>query len=79
DYDIEPVEAPSLRSLMPGEYKLVFGLANDMIGYVVPKSQWDEKEPYTYDNDDAPYGEINSLGPDTGPILYREMVKILKE
>jgi hypothetical protein len=79
DFALEPIETPPLRSLMPGKYKLVFGLANDMIGYVVPKSQWDEEPPFTYENTDAPYGEINSLGPETAPILYREMADLLKK
>jgi hypothetical protein len=64
DFQIEPVEVPPLRQLMPGRIKFVFGLANDEIGYLIPKSEWDEKPPYLYGADHAPYGEINSVGPD---------------
>jgi hypothetical protein len=64
DFQIDPVEVPPLRQLMPGRIKFVFGLANDEIGYLIPKSEWDEKPPYLYGADHAPYGEINSVGPD---------------
>ena len=79
DYLISPVETPSLRELMPGKYKFIIGLSNDMIGYIIPKSQWDEKAPFTYKNKEAPYGEINSVGPETGPIIYKELKSILKD
>ncbi len=79
DYDINPVEVPSLRSQMGGAYKFVIGLANDEIGYIIPKSQWDEKSPFTYGRNSAPYGEENSLGPETAPILHTEFSKLLKE
>jgi len=61
---------PPLRALMPGKVKFVFGLANDEIGYIIPKSQWDRKPPYLYDSDRPVYGEINSLGPETAPRLH---------
>jgi hypothetical protein len=77
DYDIAPVEVPPMRELMPGKYRFVIGLANDEIGYILPKSQWDVEAPYTYHRDDAPYGEENSLGPETAPILHREVQDLL--
>ncbi len=73
DFQIEPVEVPPLRELMPGKVKFVFGLANDELGYLVPKSQWDEKLPYTYGAKGRPYGEINSVGPDAAPTIYRAL------
>ena len=79
DFKIAPVEVPAVRELMPGKYKFVFGLANDEIGYIVPKSQWDEKAPWTYGRDGAPYGEVNSLGSETAPALHRHIREILGE
>jgi hypothetical protein len=79
DYAINPLEVPPIRELMPGTHRFVIGLANDEIGYIIPKSQWDVEEPYTYNRDDAPYGEENSIGPETAPILHREIRKILGE
>jgi hypothetical protein len=79
DYEIMPAEVPPLRELMGGKYKFVIGLANDEVGYIMPKSHWDKKPPFTYGEKEAPYGEINSLGPETGPELYRQASKLIKE
>ena len=79
DFEIEPVEVPHIRSQMKGDYNFVFGMANDMIGYIIPKSQWDEDSPFTYGNHDAPYGEVNSLGPETGPKIHSEISQLLEE
>ncbi len=70
-------EEPPLRALMQGRYKLVFGLANDEVGYIIPKSQWDEKPPYAYGRKESQYGEINSCGHDTAPSLYLAFRELL--
>jgi hypothetical protein len=79
DFDLNPLEVPPLRALMPGDYKFIIGLSNDFIGYIIPKSQWDEKFPFTYNQKEAPYGEINSVGPETAPIIYGELKEMLKK
>jgi len=79
DFQMSPVEDPGLRALMPGTHRFVLGLSNDEIGYILPKSQWDVEAPYTYGRDNAPYGEENSLGPETASILYQEFAQILSE
>jgi hypothetical protein len=79
DFGIDPVEVPALQTEIPGQFKFFGGLSNDMIGYIVPKSQWDTEPPYTYDYKNRPYGEINSLGPETAPKIHSEVLKILKE
>jgi hypothetical protein len=61
-------EAPLLDTLT-SEYRLVIGLANDEIGYILPRSQWDAEAPFTYGRTDPPYGEINSVGPRAAPLL----------
>jgi hypothetical protein len=53
----------ALFTLLRAEYKLVFGLAGDEIGYVIPRSQWDAKKPFAYGRAEDQYGEINSVGP----------------
>ena len=70
DYDVPPVEIPSIREMMPGKVKFVFGLANDEMGYIIPRSEWDQKPPYLYGAKGAPYGEVNSVGPDTAPLIH---------
>jgi hypothetical protein len=79
DFNIEPVEVPSVREMMTGKYKFIFCLANDEIGYIIPKSQWDDKAPYTYNKEDSPYGEENSLGPETAPLLHKNLKEMLTE
>jgi hypothetical protein len=72
DFPGSPVEDPPLRALMPGKFNFILGLANDEVGYIMPKTHWDTKKPYTYEYSKPPYAEINSLGPETGPTMYRE-------
>jgi hypothetical protein len=79
DFGIEPVEVPALQTQIPGKFKFLGGLSNDMIGYIVPKSQWDIQPPFTYDYENRPYGEINSLGPETAPKIHAEVSRILLE
>ena len=78
DFDIGPQEIPPLRQEMPGKYKFITGLSNDMIGYIIPKSQWDVKPPHTYGRERRPYGEINSLGPETAPILHTAIMELIE-
>ena len=69
-----PVEVPALRTVMKGQMNMLLGLANDQIGYIIPKSQWDEKAPFTYN--DEPYGEENSLGPNTAPLIHKALLEV---
>ncbi len=68
DFPDAPAE-PGIYPSMPGPHRLLIGLANDEIGYILPKRQWDVKPPYCYGRKKSQYGEINSLGPDTAPLL----------
>jgi hypothetical protein len=72
----QPVEVPALRSVMKGQMNMLLGLTNDQIGYIIPRSQWDEKEPYTYN--DKPYGEENSLGPKTAPLVHQALIQLFE-
>jgi hypothetical protein len=71
DFDIEPLEVPPIRDMMPGRIQFILGLGNDELGYIIPKSQWDVEPPYLYGADKSPYGEINSPGPDTAHLLHQ--------
>ena len=79
DYEIQPVELPVARDMMSGDFKFIIGLGNDELGYIIPKSEWDKKKPYIYGEEESPYGESNSLGPDTAPILHEEIQKMISE
>ncbi len=77
DFSVDPVEVPPLQAAMPGDYHFFMGLTNDEMGYIIPKSQWDEKKPYLYGEESGHYGESNSLGPETGVIIHRMAMDIL--
>lgn len=79
DFPVAPQEIPPLRDLMPGQYKFVIGMANDELGYIIPKSQWDNQEPWLYHAEKETYGEVNSLGPETAPIIHRQATQLLGE
>ena len=77
DFEIDPVEVPPLRKEMTGKVNMVIGLANDEIGYIIPKSQWDAKPPFVY-NDKDQYGEENSGGPDVAPTVHHEALALIR-
>ena len=56
-------------ALVTAKHRMVIGLANDEIGYILPKRLWDEQPPFAYGLTKPPYGEVNSVGPDTAPTL----------
>ncbi len=76
DFPDAPPEPPLIK-LMQGQYKFIIGLANDELGYLLPKSQWDVQVPYAYGYTKPPYGEVLSPGPDAAPRIaeaYRELL-----
>ena len=79
EFDIQPMEIPPLQELIPDKYKFYLGLSNDEIGYIIPKSEWDTGKPYLYNDEGDTYGEENSLGPETGPIIYKALTEVIKD
>jgi hypothetical protein len=67
----------ALFTLLRSEYKLVFGLAGDEIGYVIPRSQWDARKPFAYGRTEDQYGEINSVGPSAADRLTQAFERLL--
>lgn len=78
DFPGNPVEVPPLRAEMDGTVNLVFNLANDEIGYIIPRTQWDVNPPYTYNNSKAPYGEVNSGGHEVAEIIHHQGLAVLR-
>jgi hypothetical protein len=77
DFPMAAIE-PDIYGQLKGKHKMLIGLGNDEIGYIIPKRQWDEKAPFCYGLTKAQYGEGNSVGPETAPILceaFRDLVK----
>ncbi len=91
DFEIDPVEIPPLKEVLAEdgvEHVLIFGLANDEIGYLIPKSEWDAPDglpwdgdgnpPYLYGADGPPYGEINSCGPDAAKAVHDAITSLVR-
>ena len=79
DYVITPQEVPNLRSQFPKKLNLMVNLANDAIGYIIPKSEWDEDPPWIYGETEETYGEIVSLGPNTAPKIHEKIIKLIED
>ena len=64
---LEPTIAETL-----GEGKwMLFGLANDEVGYLIPKRQWDARKPFAYGRKKSQYGEANSCGPEAAAVVMK--------
>lgn len=77
DYPDAPVE-PAIKTLMTAKFRMLAGLANDEIGYIIPKAEWDEKPPYLNNSPKRYYGEVNSVGPDTAPRIADAFAQLVK-
>ncbi len=69
---------PAVYDQLKTRYRMIIGLANDEIGYIIPKRQWDSKPPYCYGRKKSQYGEINSVGPDAAPVLCQTIRDLLR-
>jgi hypothetical protein len=78
DFPDAPLE-PAVMDLLPGKKTLLLGMANDEVGYIIPKRQWDWKPPFAYDRQESQYGELNSCGPDTAPVLMEALRRRVHE
>jgi hypothetical protein len=77
DFAEAPMETP-LRTLMKSKYQFVLGLGNDELGYIIPKSEWDERAPWLNNNPQPYYGEINSVGPDTASAVLHAIASLIR-
>ena len=68
DFPDAPVE-PSIYGQLTAKHRMLVGLANDQLGYFIPKRQWDDKPPYCYGRKTSQYGEVNSVGPNAAAIV----------
>lgn len=77
DFPDAPIE-PAIYDQLKSKHRMLIGLANDELGYFIPKRQWDDKAPYCYGLKKAQYGEMNSVGPEAAPVIcgaFKELVK----
>ncbi len=78
DFKVSPMEVPPIQNVIKAQYKFYLCLSNDEIGYIIPKSEWDVEKPYLYNSKRDFYGEENSLGPETAPLLYKEIIDVIR-
>ena len=72
-----PLETP-VKKMMTAPYRMLVGLANDEIGYIIPKVEWDEKPPWLQNATRRWYGEVNSVGPEAAPLLATALQQVLR-
>ena len=64
--------------MMKAPYRMLFGLADDEIGYIIPKAEWDNEAPWLQNARKRFYGEVNSVGPETAPIIAGTLKELLQ-
>lgn len=76
---------PLLSDITGDENILIFGLANDELGYVLPPNDFclNEKSPYLDDGRDKHnrrhYEETNSMGPKTAEVIANAVAEIIED
>jgi hypothetical protein len=78
DFPDAPFE-PTLRAHLHSRYQFVFGLANDELGYIIPKAEWDNQPPWLQNKKDRWYGEVNSAGEEVAGAVTRALVRLMEQ
>jgi len=78
DFPDAPFE-PTLRAHMRSRYQFIFGLANDELGYIIPKAEWDNRPPWLQNRKERWYGEVNSAGEEVAGAVTRALVRLMEE
>lgn len=77
DFPDAPIEPAIKRQPQGFFFRMLFGLANDEIGYIIPKAEWDEKAPHLQNATKKWYGEVNSVGPDAAPMIVKTLQELI--
>ena len=75
DFPDAPVE-PAIKKSMTAPFRMLFGLANDEIGYIIPKAEWDFSPPWLQNAPKRWYGEVNSVGPEAAPRIAAAFLEL---
>lgn len=59
----------NIKANMISEFKMIFGIANDELGYLIPGEDWDK----------SAYEETMSVGPNAGDTVQAEIISLLKK
>ena len=76
DYPDAPFE-PVIRSHMRAKYKVLIGLGNDELGYIIPRCEWDNRPPWLNNQPNETYGEINSCGVQAARVVTETLREML--
>lgn len=76
DFPDAPFE-PALREKFRSPFGMVLGLANDELGYLIPKCEWDEQSPWLQNAPRPYYGEVNSAGPDAARVVLEALTSLM--
>lgn len=68
---------PTIRHHLCTRYQFIFGVANDELGYLIPKAEWDAQPPWLQNRNTPWYGEINSLGPDAASAVLNALISVI--
>ncbi|HET8547685.1 MAG TPA: hypothetical protein VFL57_06770, partial [Bryobacteraceae bacterium] len=77
DHPDAPLE-PAIKQQMRARFRMLFGLANDEIGYIIPKAEWDDKAPWLQNAGKRWYGEVNSIGPEAAPMITAAFAELVR-
>jgi len=69
DFFGDPCVPPIWSSMRDTPYRIVLGLGQDELGYMIPRCQFDREAPWAYGRSEGQYGEGFSVHPDLVPIL----------
>jgi len=78
DFPDAPIEPP-IKNMMSAGYKMLVSLADDEIGYIIPKAEWDEAPPWLNNASQPWYGEVNSVGPEAAPRIASALETMLRK
>ena len=78
DFPDAPFE-PAIREHLQSKYQFIFGLANDELGYIIPRAEYDDQPPWLLNKPDRWYGEINSAGPDIAGAVTKAIGGLIRE
>jgi len=78
DFFGTPCLPPVWSEMRDTEYKIVLGLGNDELGYIVPRCQFDGMKPYTYGREEQLYEEVMCVGSEMEPTLLNTIAEELE-
>ncbi|MBS1835840.1 MAG: hypothetical protein JST65_24195 [Acidobacteria bacterium] len=76
DFPQAPIEPAVKASMMRAPHRMLIGLANDEIGYIIPKAEWDDAAPWLNGAKKRWYGEVNSIGPEAAPAIAAALAEL---